>query len=366
MWKGRNRWLCGIWVTQSENEGYDSMGVGQNTGETGRIADSGHKINTNVSREHKSRLFSYLFGREETKERTLSLYNSLSGTNYTDSNAITITTIEDVIYMGMKNDLSYIVSERATTCSTFNINEHQSTYNPNIPIREFMYAARLYDKYLRMNRKNPYSSTLISLPVPKLVVLYNGRDDVPDESIMRLSDAFKTQIRENLMSMWENDDAIHEKELEEEVNSILEKASPDIEVTVRMININYGRSKNILSACEPLKEYAWLIEQIRSNITAGMEAEQAVGKALDDMPEEYEIKEQLMAHRSEVVGMWINEYNEEETMQMFKEEGRKEGENLLATLINKLFLLGRNDDVLKVTNDPAFRDSLYIQFGLKS
>ena len=63
--------------------------------------------------------------------------------------------------------------------------------------------------------------------------------------------------------------------------------------------------------------------------------------------------------------MWINEYNEEETMQMFKEEGRQEGENLLATLINKLISLGRNDDITKVTTDQAFRENLYIQFGLK-
>ena len=180
------------------------MSTEQNSGGTERMEDNGNKTNANINREHKSRLFSYLFGREETKERTLSLYNSLSGTNYTDPNDITITTIEDVIYMGMKNDLSYIVSDRAAVYSTLNINEHQSSYNPNIPIREFMYAARLYDKYLRMNRKNQYSSTLIPLPVPKLVVLYNGRKEVPDESVMRLSDAFKAQIRENLISSREN------------------------------------------------------------------------------------------------------------------------------------------------------------------
>lgn len=165
--------------------------------------------------------------------------------------------------------------------------------------------------------------------------------------------------------------------MEKKVEAVLEKASPDIEVTVRMVNINYGHSKNILSACEPLNEYAWLIEQIRSNINAGMEIDKAADKALDDMPNDYELKEQLMAHRAEVVGMWINEYNEEETMQMFKEEGikigeqrgrqegRQEGENLLAALINKLISLGRNDEVSKVANDPAYRDSLYVQFGLK-
>ena len=75
--------------------------------------------------------------------------------------------------------------------------------------------------------------------------------------------------------------------------------------------------------------------------------------------------------------MWINEYNEQETMQMFKEEGRQEGlqeglregrqegENILATLINKLVTLGRNDDIVRIANDAAFRESLYVQFGLK-
>ena len=341
--------------------------------------------NTNINQEHKSRLFSYIFGREETKKRTLSLYNSLSGTNYTNPDDITITTIEDVIYMGMKNDLSYIVTDKVSLYGTLNINEHQSTENPNMPIREFMYTARLYDKYLKMNRKNPYSSAVIPLPIPKLVVLYNGLADVPDETLMRLSDAFKTQIRENLISAKENVDTVSEEELEKEVDAILKKASPDIEVTVRMININYGRSKNILSACRSLNEYAWLVAQIRSNMNAGMEIDKAADKALDDMPDDYELKEQLMAHRAEVVGMWINEYNEEETMQMFKEEGikigeqrgrregrqegrregRQEGENLLAALINKLISLGRNDEVSKVANDPAYRDSLYVQFGLK-
>ena len=265
--------------------------------------------NTSINREYKSRLFSYLFGREETKQRTLSLYNSLSGTNYTNPDDITITTIEDVIYMGMKNDLSYIVTDKVSLFSTVNINEHQSTENPNLPIREFLYAARLYDKYLKVNKKNQYSSKIIPLPIPKLVVLYNGLADVPDESTLRLSDAFKAQIRENLIASKENADTICEEELEKEIEEIFEKASPDIEVTVRMVNINYGRSQTILSACEPLNEYAWLVDRIRSNIKAGMEIEKAADKALDDMPDKFELKEQLMGHKAEVVGMWINEYN---------------------------------------------------------
>lgn len=63
------------------------------------------------NREYKSRLFSFIFGREENKRWTLSLYNAIHGTSHADVSDITINTIEDVLYMGMKNDLSILVSE---------------------------------------------------------------------------------------------------------------------------------------------------------------------------------------------------------------------------------------------------------------
>ena len=343
--------------------------------------DEEKKGGTAVNREHKSRLFSYLFGREETKERTLSLYNSLSGTNYTDPSDITITTMEDVVYMGMKNDLSYIVTDQVSLYSTLNVNEHQSTVNPNMPVREFMYAARLYDKYLKSIRANPYGETVVPLPVPKLVVFYNGTEEMPDEVILRLSDAFRARIRENLIISDPSVDTISEGELGRRTEEILRSASPDIEVRVRLVNINYGHSRKILTTCRALNEYAWFVEEIRKNMAAGMEPDWAVDKAIDDMADECELKSQIMEHRAEVRGMWINEYNEQETMQMFKEEylregikqgmqqgmqqGLQEGESLLAALINKLVSLGRNDDIVRIANDAAFRESLYVQFGLK-
>ena len=75
--------------------------------------------------------------------------------------------------------------------------------------------------------------------------------------------------------------------------------------------------------------------------------------------------------------MWINEYNEEETMQMFKEEGIKIGEqrgrqegrqeeaNLFSALIKKLTSLGKSEDIIKIADDSTFREKLYVQYGLK-
>ncbi len=99
----------------------------------------------------------------------------------------------------------------------------------------------------------------------------------------------------------------------------------DIEARVRMININYGKNKNLLSSCRPLGEYAWLIDQIRRN-QRSMGIEDAVDKAIRDMPEDFEIQEFLVGHRAEVKDLCITEYNEAETMQMIREEGREEGD----------------------------------------
>ena len=151
-----------------------------------------------ASREYKSRLFAYIFGREENKRWTLELYNAINGTSYEDPSGIVIYTIEDVVYMGMKNDVSFIVSELINLFKVLNIYEQQSSFNPNVPVREFMYLGKMFDKYIYMSKLNRYGSKLIPLPIPKLVVLYNGERNQPEEMILRLEDAFKEEIRNAL------------------------------------------------------------------------------------------------------------------------------------------------------------------------
>ncbi|NBH34330.1 hypothetical protein D3Z58_12340 [Clostridiaceae bacterium] len=85
--------------------------------------------------------------------------------------------------MGMKNDISFIL------CHVMNVYEQQSSYNPNMPVRQLMYAAKLYDKYIQQKKLNIYGRKVVRLPIPKLMVFYNGTED-EDEQILRLSDAF--------------------------------------------------------------------------------------------------------------------------------------------------------------------------------
>lgn len=298
-----------------------------------RIWELEKQLKSRNNREYKSRLFSFLFGREENKRWTLSLYNAIHGTAHDDISSITINTIEDVVYMGMKNDLSILVSETVSLYKSMELYEQQSSYNPNIPVREFMYAGKLYDKFIHSAGLNQYGKSLLPLPIPKLVVFYNGENEKEDEVILRLSDAFKEEIRQNIIHRnAENNKTFDDAQMAAEVERLFQEASPDIEVRVRMININYGHNKEILTACRPLREYAWFVEQVRKNHAAiksgggelvGISA--AIDRAIDDMPDDFEIKKFIMANRAEVIDMCLTEYNESETLEMFRQEGRMEG-----------------------------------------
>ena len=271
--------------------------------------------------QYKDRLFNFLFGSEENKEWTLSLYNAVNGTSYTDPSVIEITTIKEVMYLGMHNDVSFLISDE------MDLYEQQSTYNPNMPLRMLQYAGNLYEKYIEQNRLNKFGSKILKLPVPKLVVFYNGIGDEPDEKFLQLSESFP------------------------------EGAKSDIEVKVRMLNVNAGRNKQILASCKPLEEYAWLVEQIRINNKTNDEegADSAIDRAISAMPDDYVIKPFLEAHRVEVKGMLLTEYNEAKQMQLFKEDGRREGieEGMEIGVINTLISLVK-DGILTV-KDAATR-----------
>ena len=241
--------------------------------------------------QYKDRLFNFLFGSEENKAWTLSLYNAVNGSSYSDPSMITITTIKEVMYLGMHNDVSFLISEE------MNLYEQQSSYNPNMPVRMLQYAGNLYEKYIKQGKLNKYGRKRLSLPAPRLVVFYNGTEEQPEEELLRLSDSFP-------------------------VGSVF-----DIEVKVRMINVNMGKSQRLLSACKPLAEYSWLVAEVRRNNRSkdedGMSS--AVDRAITDMPDGFLIKPFLVSHRAEVKGMLLTEYNEAEQMELFREEGREEG-----------------------------------------
>ena len=235
--------------------------------------------------EHKDRVFKFLFGNPANKAWTLTLYNAINGSHYTNPDDITFNTIEDAVYLGMKNDVSFIIVDE------LNLWEHQSSYNPNMPMRFFLYAAKLYEKYIAGSDYYQYSSMLQSAPCPKCICFYNGTAQQPERKILKLSDAFGGE--------------------------------GDIEVCVTMLNINYGKNKALMEACEPLNEYAWLVDSIRRYQRELKDLEAAVDAALGEMPDEFMIKKFLLLNKAEVKGMFLTEYDQEKVL----EQGRREAAN---------------------------------------
>ena len=283
--------------------------------------------------QYKDRLFSFIFGSEEHKDWTLSLYNAVNHSSYTEVDDISITTIRQVLYMGMRNDVSFMIA------GEINMYEQQSSYNPNMPLRMLQYAGQLYEKDITQRRMNKYGQTLIDLPVPRLVVFYNGTDAMPDEKELYLSDAFPERQR----------------------------ALADIQVHVRMVNVNMGHSSNLLSSCKPLMEYAWIVKGIRGlEKVAGLES--AIDQTIDALPNDFLTKPYLEAHRAEVKTMLLTEYNEARQLELTKEEGRREGrqegETMFSSLVLKLTALGRDKDIVKAASDPAYRTRLYQEFQI--
>lgn len=285
-----------------------------------------------VVRNTKDRLFRFIFGNERHKDWTLSLYNAINGSSYTNPDDITITTMEDIVYLSMRNDISFLISD------TMSFYEQQSTFNPNLPIRMLIYAGLVYNAFMEKNKLNKYSPALKRLPTPKLVCFYNGTDDKKDRSVLRLSDAFGKDHK------------------------------TDIEVNVLMLNINYGRNEALLNSCRPLLEYSLFVDSVRKYSRGYEDKGEAVKRAIKDLPSDSALKKYLKAHEAEVKEMCLTEYNEKEERELLRQEaldmGREEAFISYDKLLQKLVSLGRIDDIKKASEDPEYRSKLFEEFGI--
>ena len=248
-------------------------------------------------RNYKDSLFRMVF---REKKELLSLYNAINGTAYDDPEELMVTTIEDVLYMGRKNDISFLIKD------VMNLYEHQSSVNPNMPLRGLIYISMLYQGYIEQNNLDIYSSTQLTLPAPKYLVFYNGTKAEPDRQELRLSDSF-----------------------------VKREEQPDLECRAVVLNINYGHNKKLMEACRKLYEYSRFVETIRGYLNTGMKLGAAMDQAIEDCIRFDILKEFLLKHRGEVKQVILTEYNQERHAKTLLEEGRKQGREENAKLLQK-------------------------------
>ena len=250
----------------------------------GQTKNNGAAENLAANRNYKSTVFAMLFG---DRERLLGLYNAISGKNYQDPEALEINTLENAIYMGMKSDLSFLIDDRLS------LYEHQSTVNPNMPLRFLFYISDLYSGMT--TEENFYGRKALAIPIPCFVIFYNGAEPQPDRKILRLSDLYTVKTKE-----------------------------AQLELTAVLLNINRNHNRELMEACRDLKDYAEYVDRVRK-YARELPLSEAVERAITECIRKGILKEFLEKNRAEVKKMSIYEYDQEKHIRMERQDAWEDG-----------------------------------------
>lgn len=237
-----------------------------------------------VTTQYKDTLFRMLF---KEKDALLELYNAINNTEYRNPEELEVVTLENAVYMSIKNDVSCLLDMR------IQLYEQQSTVNPNMPLRDLMYVCDQYEKYII--KKDIYSRRLIKLPTPKFVVFYNGTEKQPERKELHLSDAFEIQ-----------------------------EEHPALELHVIQYNINPGYNVKLLEKCPTLFQYMQYVDMVRK-YRLEYPLNEAVQLSVDYCIANGILRDFLLANKAEVIKMSIYEYDEELHKQTLHDEGYEDG-----------------------------------------
>lgn len=241
------------------------------------------------NREYKSDVFSMLL---EDPKNALEVFNGVNGTDYDDPNELVIHRLDKGISLSIRNDASFILD------MNLSLYEHQSTYSPNIPLRNLIYLVNLLQKLI--NKRDLYGSRLIKIPTPRFAVFYNGTENRPEVEELRLSTAF-----EHTMD------------------------SPEIELHCKVYNINKGNNVELLRRCPVLRDYMYFVDKVRFYIgqlgDLPEELEEAIELAIDDCINNHVLEDFMKSRRSEVVKVTQLDYTHERRMKLVQQEEYEHG-----------------------------------------
>ena len=254
-----------------------------------------------TNRNYKDSVFVDLFAHDiNAKENFISLYNALHGTNLdAKTTDVQPVMLERVLYMKYYNDIAMLIDGKIVI-----LIEHQSTINQNMPFRFLEYIARIYEKITTKDEK--FGRKLVKLPVPEFYVFYNGKDDYPTESVMKLSDAFM--------------------QLDDELKNQLENENYPLEISVKVININVDKENPILKHCEALKQYSEFIEQVRFNIENAVS--EPLTTAIKEAIKKGFLSDYLNRKSTEVQNMLLAEYDYDTDIAVQRKEAFEDGISL--------------------------------------
>lgn len=296
-----------------------------------------------LNRKYKDRVFRIVF---QDKKSLLELYNAVNGTQYDDPEMLEIHTLDDVIYMGIKNDISFLIDD------ILNLYEHQSTWSPNLPLRGLFYFSELYRNYLDREGRNLYSNSRIELPLPQFIIFYNGMSDREERQELRLSDSFPHK----------------------------DGQPSALECVATVLNINWGKNRELMEKCKKLQDYSRFIAVIREQLTEGLAIEDAMSYAVNFCIKHEILSDILTQYGGDIMNSILREFDEEEYRKMLEEESRREGflkgeeagrkAGLEAGLerVNRLNKLladqSRTDEIIRAAVDETYQEKLFEEYGI--
>ena len=250
-----------------------------------------------ANKKYKDTVFRKLF---HQKKELLELYNALNDSDYSEEEELQIVTLDNCLYLSMRNDLAFILDFR------LHLYEHQSTPSPNMPLRDLFYVAQEY--YAMVDNTSLFGERAVKIPAPRFVVFYNGLDKQPESQMLKLSDLY-----------------------------IPEETNPMLELQVLVLNINEGYNTWLKEKCRTMYEYMVYVDRVRYYSNQMEDLEQAVDIAIDECINEGILVEFLSRNRAEAAMFTIHEHNEErewmklrESFKLYAyeqgcEKGREEG-----------------------------------------
>ena len=237
---------------------------------------------TTVTRTYKDSVFRMLFN---DREKLIELHNALFDTHYGPDTPVDFTTIEEVLFKTIKNDIAFTIAD------TFIILiEHQSSINKNLALRALVYFTTMIQRMVP--NKDFYKESAIKIPRPQFIVLYNGTAETPDFWISNLSDNFKGEG--------------------EEIS---------LQLTVKEYNINNGRNSEVLQKCRTLKEYSQFVSIVRQRTEKEPLTDMVMKAILHQCIAEDILAEFLKKYGTEVISMLFEQLTEEEAREISKQDG---------------------------------------------
>ena len=243
------------------------------------------------NRSHKDSLFVDYFSKDrDWKQHFLSLYNALHGTSLQVADTqLERVNIDQVLYKSYYNDIAVLVDGQFILMI-----EHQSTINPNMPLRLLEYIARIYGNIVDSRAK--FSRHLVPLARPEFYVFYTGDQKLPPESYLHLSDAFPNQPP---------------------------KADLTLELKVKVCTIKSESPSPVVHSCHDLEQYVQFLELVEEARAAGHE--NPLKWAIQEAVRRNILRDYLERKGGEVLSILMTEYNYATDMAVLKEEAYEDG-----------------------------------------